>query len=259
MSSVPVEPFPRPLARPAARTTFASQLPPFRPEPRRSTSLPVTSPVLTTAFTPDEGKPATATQSAIPNVRRALAYRIRLPLTAVCIVSGVALSVLTRPWLAADSAGGLALTGLGMTFVVAGIAVRLWALASIGLRKTKQLVTTGPYSLTRNPLYLGTLLIVLGFLALWQSPVLAALVVPPILLYPFGVVPAEERVLRGEFGAEFDAYCVRTPRWWPRLRGYVAERQLATGTPGFRREAQCGVWWMFFAAVTIAVVALRGV
>lgn len=259
MSSVPVEPFSRPLAGPTARTTFASQQPSFRPEPRRSTSLPAATPVLATAFTPPEGTSPNATPSAAPNVRRALAYRIRLPLTAVCIVSGVALTVLTRPWLAADSATGLALTGLGMTFVASGIAVRLWALASIGQRKTKQLVTTGPYSLTRNPLYLGTLLIVLGFLALWQSPVLAALVVPPILLYPFGVVPAEERVLRGEFGAEFDAYCARTPRWWPRLRGYVSERQLAIGTPGFRREVQCGVWWMFFAAVTIAVVALRGV
>lgn len=236
MSSVPAEPFPRPLVRPAARTTFASHLPSHRPEQRPAASMP----------------------SEIADVRRALAYRIRLPLTAVCIVSGVALTVLARPWLAPGSAGGLALTGLGFTFVVCGIAVRLWALASIGQRKTKQLVTTGPYSLTRNPLYLGTLLIVLGFLALWQSPVLAVLVVPPILLYPLGVVPAEERVLRSEFGAEFDAYCVRTPRWWPRLRGYVAERQLATGTPGFRREVQCGVWWMFFAAATIAVVALRG-
>lgn len=236
MSSVPVEPFPRPLARPAARTTFTSRLLPLHPE---------------------QGL-AAPTSPQTSDVRRALAYRIRLPLTTVCIVSGVALTVLTRPWIAPGSASGLALTGLGMTFVMSGIAVRLWALASIGQRKTRQLVTTGPYSLTRNPLYLGTLLIVLGFLALWHSPLLAVLVVPPILLYPFGVVPAEERVLRGEFGAEFDAYCVRTPRWWPRLRGYVAERQLATGTAGFRREVQCGVWWMFFAAVTMAVVALRG-
>ena len=236
MSAVPVEPFPRPLARPATRTTFASHLPSRCPEQ----------------------SPAATVPSEMSDVRRAWAYRIRLPLTAVCIVSGVALTVLTQPWLAPGSASGLTLTGLGLAFVVSGIAVRLWALASIGRRKTQQLVTTGPYSLTRNPLYLGTLLIVLGFLALWHSPVLAVLVVPPILLYPLGVVPAEERVLRSEFGAEFDAYCVRTPRWWPRLRGYVAERQLATHTPGFRREVQCGVWWMLFAAVTIAVVAFRG-
>ena len=195
--------------------------------------------------------PVAAPRPPLTNVRESLAYRIRLPLTVICISTGVALTVLANPGRLENSLIRWGLAGSGVALVLAGAGVRLWALASIGGRKTRQLVTKGLYSLCRNPLYFGTLLIVLGFLALWQSVPLTLLVLPLLALYRFGVVPAEESVLRGFYGAEFDAYCTRTPRWLPRLRGYVPEDQPLVRSVSFQREFQSALWWMGLAVLSL--------
>lgn len=202
--------------------------------------------------------PVTLARPPLTNVRESLAYRVRLPLTAICIVTGVALTVLANPGRLESAALRWGLAGIGFGLVVAGAGVRLWALASIGGRKTRQLVTTGLYSLCRNPLYFGTLLIILGFLALWQSVPMTLLVLPLLALYRFGVVPAEESVLRGFYGAEFDAYCARTPRWLPRLRGYVPEDQPLVRSVPFQREFQSALWWTGLALFSLWICHFYG-
>lgn len=196
-------------------------------------------------------------QPAPTDVRQSRAYRIRLPLTAACLLTGLCITHFSRPLVTLRSPSGMWLTAGGFVLLVAGIAVRLWALASISERKTRQLVTTGPYSVCRNPLYVGTLLIVGAFVVFWQSLAIGLLLMPVIALYRFGVVPAEERVLAGIYGAEFDAYCRRTPRWFPRLGGYVPEDKLAIRSVGVIREAQCGLWWLAFAGLSLWITAAR--
>lgn len=191
------------------------------------------------------------------SVRQSWLYRIRLPFTAVCLLSGVGVTLLSPPMVSPRSTLGLMLAAGGVILVLIGIALRLWALASISERKTRQLVTTGAYSLCRNPLYIGTLLIGAGFVVLWQGPLLCASLVPVILLYQFGVVPLEERVLFGLFGDEFTAYCRSTPRWWPRLGAYVPEDRLAIRSVGVRNEAQSGLWWIALAALTLWITFMR--
>ncbi len=220
--------------------------------------LPVSRKLILTPVGSTAEPSASQRTSASPtDVRQSWAYRIRLPLTAVSLLTGVCLALFSRPPLPLRSVAGLWLTAGGMALLLAGIALRLWALASISERKTRLLVTTGPYSLSRNPLYLGTLLIVCAFVVFWQSPTMGLLLLPPVLLYRFGVVPAEERVLTRRYGAEFDAYCRRTPRWFPRLGGYVREENLALRSVGVIREAQCGLWWLAFAALSLWITALR--
>jgi len=173
------------------------------------------------------------------------------------LLLGAILSWLIGPQLNPLSRLGLTLSAVGFSAVIAGIVVRLWALSSICENKTQHLVTTGLYSICRNPLYLGTLLIVLGFLGLWHSSILALFAIPPILLYPLAVVPLEERILRQRHGAEFDAYCRRTPRWFPRSYGYVAEIRPSTRSPGFLREVQAGGWWVGFALLSFGLALVR--
>ena len=245
----------------------SARMPPIRTS---LTDLPTTSPLpatsvsaagsqLLAAITGTDVAPQDV--STVPrretSVRQSFAYRIRLPLTTACVVSGVLLALRTAPYYAPRSAGGIAVAVVGALLIVAGIVVRLWALGSISERKTRQLVTTGPYSLCRNPLYVGTLFIVAGFVVMWQSVMLAVFLVPPVLLYLYGVVPVEERVLRGRYGVEFDAYCRHTPRWIPRLSGYVREDRVTWWSVGVVKEAQCGLWWIGFAALTLWVSDLR--
>ena len=78
------------------------------------------------------------------------------------------------------------------------------------------LVTSGVYGVIRHPSYLGLLVSSLGWGLAFRSGVgvlLTALIIPPLLARNH----AEERLLRTQFGAEYDAYCARTSRLIPRL------------------------------------------
>ena len=116
-------------------------------------------------------------------------------------------------WLARPSVVAIV---IGCLVVAMGLAVR--AVASGQLRKNEALATSGPYSYTRNPLYLGSILIALGFAiaarSWWIWIVLlvffAAVYVP--------VIHGEEAFLRSKF-PDFELYAQRVPRIVPRWSG----------------------------------------
>jgi len=191
------------------------------------------------------------------DIRSSLAYRVRLPLTAVCLLTGLLLAVLSEPRFPSGSEHHGIFTAGGFLLLFAGTLLRIWAAASISGRKSSLLVASGPYSLTRNPLYLGTLLIVGGFLSLWHSATFLALSLPPLLLYVRGVVPAEERVLASRHGETFAAYARRVPRWIPKWRRYVREPFPAIHTAGFWQEVQSSAWWLLFGGLSHVLCHLR--
>lgn len=84
-------------------------------------------------------------------------------------------------------------------------------------QRANRLATTGPYARIRHPQYVGFVMILLGFLLQW--PTLLTLAMFPILVAMYGrLAVTEEREMRARFGAEFDAYAARTPRFVPALR-----------------------------------------
>ncbi len=111
---------------------------------------------------------------------------------------------------------------LGVVFFVAGGALRIWPVFVLGRRFSglvaiqpgHTLVTTGVYGVIRHPSYLGLLVNSLGWALVFRSGVgvlLTALVIPPLVAR----IRAEEKLLRTQFGREYDAYCVRTSRLIP--------------------------------------------
>jgi len=79
-----------------------------------------------------------------------------------------------------------------------------------------KLAVTGPYARVRHPQYGAFVLILLGFLLQW--PTLLTLVMFPILLLMYGrLAITEEAEMRKQFGAQFDAWAQRTPRFLPSL------------------------------------------
>jgi protein-S-isoprenylcysteine O-methyltransferase Ste14 len=102
--------------------------------------------------------------------------------------------------------------------------LRLWPVYVLGNRFSglvaiqpgHALVTTSVYGLIRHPSYLGLLISSLGWALAFRSGVgvlLAVFLVPPLIAR----IQAEERLLGSQFGAEYDAYCARTPRVIPGL------------------------------------------
>jgi protein-S-isoprenylcysteine O-methyltransferase Ste14 len=101
-----------------------------------------------------------------------------------------------------------------LALVVPGLWLRGYAAGYV--KKNRELTVTGPYAHTRNPLYLGSMLIAAGFaLALLSWPVALLLVCGFGAIY-IPVIASEERFLRAAF-PEFDGYCRRVPRLIPRL------------------------------------------
>jgi len=82
------------------------------------------------------------------------------------------------------------------------------------------LVQGGIYALTRNPMYLGNGLLILGCALILNAPGFYLVALPLMLLAYASIIAAEEAYLRQKFGAQFDDYCRRVNRILPRLTGF---------------------------------------
>jgi protein-S-isoprenylcysteine O-methyltransferase Ste14 len=79
------------------------------------------------------------------------------------------------------------------------------------------LVTGGLFAVSRNPLYLGNLLIYGGLLLVWNSPFMYLIAVPFYLFLYRAIVATEEEFLGAKFGAAYERYRDDVPRWIPAL------------------------------------------
>jgi len=118
------------------------------------------------------------------------------------------------------SANGLAVT-VGLTFIVlgfvlAGLSFRNFRLAGTSVvpgEPATALVVTGPYRVTRNPIYIGLVLAYFGVSVLLTSMWVLLLLIPVVIILQRGVVRQEEEYLERQFGEAYAKYKARVPRW----------------------------------------------
>jgi protein-S-isoprenylcysteine O-methyltransferase Ste14 len=135
-----------------------------------------------------------------------IARRIRVPLGFIA-----AALYLFDLWRRAPQPAAIAWS---LLLVLPGLWLRAYAAGYV--KKNRELTMTGPYAYTRNPLYLGSMLIAAGFaVALLSWPVALVLAVGFSVIY-IPVIASEERFLHSTFPG-FDNYCRRVPRLIPRL------------------------------------------
>lgn len=103
---------------------------------------------------------------------------------------------------------------LGCMLIFAGLGIRSWS-AGI-LRKNRELTTTGPYALVRNPLYVGSFLIMCGFCTLIDDVENIYFVLGPIAGLYFLQVLQEERHMAKLFPSQWPEYAGAVPRFFPR-------------------------------------------
>jgi len=116
--------------------------------------------------------------------------------------------------------------------------VRIWATIYIGRRKDKELQTQGPYSVCRNPLYLGSFCFALSPAFFFESFSLLAAAFALGLIYLLLVIPAEEKVLGTLFGEEFYNYCQQTPRIIPSFKHYRSSSAIEVRVRGISLEVK---------------------
>jgi len=104
---------------------------------------------------------------------------------------------------------------VGLPLALLGEALRVWASGHI--EKTQRLATGGPYARSRNPLYVGSVLIALGVAVACASPWVVLAVAAYFLAFYPSVVREEAAFLRQKFAAEYAAWAAVVPLFWPRL------------------------------------------
>jgi len=118
-----------------------------------------------------------------------------------------------------------ALQAAGIVVGAIGAGVALWCILSFAVLgkgtpvpfdPPRRLVVRGPYKFVRNPMYIGAGLALAGAALFYESRALAGYAVLFFLLTHAFVMWYEEPTLRSTFGAEYESYCKRTRRWWPR-------------------------------------------
>jgi hypothetical protein len=145
-----------------------------------------------------------------------------------------------------ESPQSLALVVTGVAITAAGELLRLWGVHHIGaISRTRSerlgpLVDSGPFAIVRNPLYVGNILLWVGFALaarlVWLAPVIVVLLGVEYHL----IVKWEERLLEERLGGAYREYAARVPRWLPVssfYRGARRERSEKDLSAGFAVSA----------------------
>ncbi len=117
---------------------------------------------------------------------------------------------------------------LGLVMILAGQMLRIVTIGYDYIRRggrdgqvyAEGLVQGGVFAHCRNPLYLGNILMAMGFLVVLGHGGLILVGVPAVILVYIAIVAAEEDYLAGQFGDLYADYCQRANRWLPSWKGF---------------------------------------
>jgi len=141
-------------------------------------------------------------------------------LTAICIGAGAIVDHF-KPFPLVRNLGMLPRMALGVALLIVAAGLVFFAIRQFVSHKehpspyqpTHAIVSTGVYRLTRNPIYIGLLIVVMAVAISVNRVWVLLSIVPLFLLLQFGVVLREERYLSTKFGSGYDDYRRRVRRW----------------------------------------------
>ncbi|MFA5937756.1 MAG: isoprenylcysteine carboxylmethyltransferase family protein [Sinimarinibacterium sp.] len=174
--------------------------------------------------------------------------RRRIRVTRLLCVSLVTLVLVSRP--AWHDLGALAVhlvTPLGILLASIGALGRLWCSSYAAGNKNAVLMTAGPYSLARHPLYVFSLIGGLGIAITTETVSIPLIFIAWFAYYYRGVIAGEERQLRAAYGALFEDYAARVPRFWPGTSGWTEPARWEIAPANFRRSLAEVVWFVVAA------------
>ncbi|NBB52778.1 isoprenylcysteine carboxylmethyltransferase family protein [Rhizobium sp. CRIBSB] len=155
-----------------------------------------------------------------------IVQRIRKLAVLAGLVGLILVAVFTQSVGGPDTRRHEGLEALGLAAIAVAIVGRAWCSLYIGGRKKAEIVTRGPYSLCRNPLYIFSFIGSFGMGAQAGSLTVGLLFLAVTVLIFSQTVRREERFLAGAFGDPYRAYMKRTPRFVPNFSLWNDEKEL---------------------------------
>lgn len=165
--------------------------------------------------------------------------------------------ILSKPYAPEGSWADVDCDFIGWVLFMIGAGWRWWATLYIGGRKHWMIVTEGPYSICRNPLYIGTFCMALAVVFFMESITLGVGLLLVMAYYLPITVSAEEQMLREKFGSPFIEYCERVPRFWPRFRQLCTPPQIIVSVRGLWSEVRRTSRWLWLPVLCEVVAYLR--
>ena len=151
----------------------------------------------------------------------------------------------------------LVLDVLAWLFFLCGALLRFWSTLYIGGRKGHTVISDGPYSLCRHPLYVGTFLLAVSGALFVDSPVILAAVMLLGAFYVLFTIPAEERYLCELLGDEYAAYRRQTPRLIPNFGHYHSPDRIEVNVASLWLEMKRGFLWLLLPVACELLSTLR--
>jgi protein-S-isoprenylcysteine O-methyltransferase Ste14 len=192
----------------------------------------------------------------VPRIR-SLRYRTRGWVGWAALLPVCAVVVLSEPPFERGSWPDVATTSLGWLLLAGGIGLRLWGTLYLGGRRGRVLVSEGPYSLCRNPLYVGSFLVAMSVAAFLESLTIAAAVLVAAAVYVWGPIRAEERVLAETLGDDYVRYRAETPCFLPRPSRFRTGPRIDVSARGLRNEARRSLRLVWIPVLHEVVERLR--
>ncbi|MGB8227194.1 MAG: isoprenylcysteine carboxylmethyltransferase family protein [Sedimentisphaerales bacterium] len=146
---------------------------------------------------------------------------------------------------------------VGCVLASVGAMGRLWCSLYISGYKNNTLITTGPYSIMRHPLYFFSLIGALGVACATET-----LLIPLIVLIVFissypGVILGEEKRLLSKHGEKFKQYCQRTPAVFPKFSIYEEPETYVTNPRIFEKSIFSALWFIWLIGILDIVETLH--
>ncbi len=160
-------------------------------------------------------------------------YARKIVLAVLTLAALAAVFLVGSAW-PADGPARTAIELAGALLILACIAGRTWCSLYVGARKTRELVVIGPYSATRNPLYVMSVLGAAGAGAVFGSLVFAVAAGAVTLAVFSVVVRKEEEVLEATHGQAYRDYRARVPRFFPHFSAWQGADEMVVSLRAVR-------------------------
>jgi protein-S-isoprenylcysteine O-methyltransferase Ste14 len=150
-----------------------------------------------------------------------------------------------------------ALFAAGCFFASVAALGRMWCSLYIAGYKNNTLITAGPYSISRNPLYFFSLIGAVGVGLATETFLVPLVIFIVFLLYYPGVIRGEEKRLAKAHGKPFEAYCKRVPSFFPKFSLYQEPDTYVVNPKVFRRSIYSALWFVWLIAILEIIETLH--